>query len=116
MLVADGKITMSDAEWLKFQELTWAPWTPRTHDEFNAMCELARARHMADNTAGTGFIFALAVDSMKFGPNGEVNFPEDKRRLAYVEVHGTWPSDAELEAFEAGTSTLRTGLTLVRDA
>lgn len=115
MLVSDGRITMSDAEWDEFAAATFAPWVPRTPAEFNAMCDLGSARHLVENTDGKGFMHALAVEEMQFGPNGEVNFPVDKRKLAYMKVHGVWPTDAQLQAFEsAGAPTARPGLTLVR--
>lgn len=102
MLLLDGKITMSHDEAREFAEACFAPWTPRTIAEFNAMCDLGSARHLADDTDGHGFMHALAVEAMKFGPNGEANFPLDKRKLAYTKVHGTWPSDAQLREFEGG--------------
>jgi hypothetical protein len=114
MMVTDGRITLTDAEFLKFQQLlTWVSWRPRTPDEFNAMCDLAMARHRADNTAGLGEMYAQAIGSMRFGPEGEINFPEDRRRLAYAAAHGTWPTNEQLEAFEAGTMPKRTGPVLV---
>jgi hypothetical protein len=100
MLVVDGKITMSADEAREFEAASFAPWTPRSIGEFNAMCDLGSARHLVDNTNGQGFMHALAVEAMKFGTNGEVNFPIDRRRLAYVKARGTWPSDAELAEFE----------------
>lgn len=100
MMVVDGLIRMSDAEWLKFQELCFAPWRPRSQAEFDAMCDLAKARHIVDNTNALGHVIALSIDGIKFGPNGEINFPEDQRRLAYAKVHGTWATDAELAEFD----------------
>jgi hypothetical protein len=99
MLVSNNQINMRSAEWSIFKELTFAPWRPRTVREFNAMAELGAARHMVDNTDGIGWMHALSCEEIKFGPNGEVNFPIDKRRMEYVRVHGTWPSDEELRAF-----------------
>jgi len=113
MLVCDNKITMSAAEWEEFQSATFAPWVPRTVGEFNAMCQLGAERHLVD---GGGFMDALAVEAMQFGPNGEVNFPIDKRRMAYAKVHGTWPNDEQLQAFEKeGGAAARPALSLVRN-
>ena len=39
------------------------------------MCDLAIARHKVENTDRLGPTYALYAASMKFGPNGEVNFP-----------------------------------------
>lgn len=114
MLIADGKITMSGAEWQEFAASTFAPWMPRTPREFDAMVELGMARHLAENTDGQGFLHAIALDAMKFGPNGEANFPLDKRRMAYVKVHGSWPTDDELQAFEASGGTTRAALSVVK--
>lgn len=100
MMVFNGTLSMSADEWADFQRLTHAPWKPRTRDEFDAMCDLGAARHEAENTDGTGFIRALGCREMKFGPEGEMNFPADARRLAFVKVHGTWPSNEELREFE----------------
>ncbi len=101
MLVSDNnKITMSASEFQEFADATFAPWTPRTVAEFNAMCELGMARHLAEDIGGTGFLNAIAIDAMKFGPEGQVNFPIDKRRMAYVKAHGSWPDDEQLKAFE----------------
>jgi hypothetical protein len=109
MMVVDGRIRMTDKEWLEFQRLNWAPWRPRTPEEFNAMCELAMARHRAENTAGMGEIYAVATKAMKFGPKGEINFPEDKRRTDFIKVHGYSPNKQDLEAFEKSlTRDLRT--------
>ena len=102
MLLVDGRIRMTDKEWLQFKQLNWAPWRPRTPEEFDAMCDLAIARHRADNTDGLGEVYAIATKAMKFGPKGEINFPEDHRRLAFVKVHGYWPNDAQLNEFESG--------------
>jgi len=102
MLVSDNRITMSEKEWLLFQEMTFAPWRPRTIREFNALAELGAARHLVENTFGAGFIHALACETIVFGPNGEARFPSNPRRMAYTKVHGTWPTDEQLEAFENG--------------
>lgn len=101
-MVIEGRIRMTDNEWKEFERLNWAPWRPRTPAEFNAMCDLAIARHQVEDTDGLGEVYAIATAQMKFGPNGEVNFPADKRREAYVKVHGTWPNDEQLAAFDAG--------------
>ena len=114
MLVSDSKITMSGAEWEEFASATFAPWLPRTVAEFNAMCQLGSARHLAENTDGQGFMHALAVEAMMFGPDGEVNFPIDKRRMEYVKVHGAWPSDEQLHAFEAAGGRQRPPLTRIK--
>ena len=114
MLVADGKITMSDAEWREFAAATFAPWVPRTPAEFDAMCALGSARHLADNTGGQGFVHALAAEAMAFGADGEVNFPIDKRRMAYLKLHGSWPTDAEFKAFEAQRTSTPPGLSRVK--
>lgn len=100
MLVSANKITMREDEWVIFQDLTFAPWRPRTVREFNAMAELGAARHMAENTAGVGWMHALSCEESMFGPNGEINFPVDKRRLEYVRLNGKWPSDEDMRAFE----------------
>lgn len=115
MLVFERKLTMTAEEWNEFAAATFAPWLPRTVAEFNAMCQLGSARHLADDTDGHGFMHALAVEAMAFGPNGEVNFPIDKRRMEYVKVHGTWPSDEQLHEFEAaGGAARRPALTRIK--
>jgi hypothetical protein len=114
MLITDGKIRMSDAEWREFAEATFAPWVPRTPREFNAMVDLGIARHLAENTDGQGFMHQISLEAMKFGENGEANFPLDMRRMAYVKVHGTWPTDDELRSFEAQGGNSRPTLTLVK--
>lgn len=114
MLVSENKITMGADEWRDFAAATFAPWVPRTVAEFNAMCQLGCARHLAENTDGQGFMHALAVEAMMFGPTGEVNFPLDKRRMEYVKVHGNWPSDEQLREFEAAGAPLRPSLTRVK--
>jgi hypothetical protein len=105
---------MSDAEWQEFAAATFAPWVPRTPAEFDAMCALGSARHLAENTAGRGFMHALAAEAMAFGADGEVNFPLDKRRIAYMKQHGTWPSDEDLKASEAPGTPTRPGLSRVK--
>jgi len=113
MLVSEGKITMSAAEWDEFAGATFAPWMPRTPREFDAMVDLGMARHLAENTDGQGYLHAIALEAMKFGPEGEVNFPIDKRRMAFMKVHGTWPTDDQLRAFEAD-ALARPGLTRIK--
>jgi hypothetical protein len=105
MLVADGKIMMSTAEAREFAEATFAPWTPRTVAEFNAMCELGSARHLVDNTEGAGFMHALAAEGMRFGENGEVNFPINKQKAAYMKVHGVWPTDQQVQSAPTSAAT-----------
>jgi hypothetical protein len=100
MLVSNGKITMSSAEAQEFASATFAPWTPRTIAEFNAMCDLGSARHLADNTGGQGYMFALEAEGMKFGENGEVNFPMKRQKMAYLKLHGVWPSEEQIQAFD----------------
>ena len=112
MMLVDGRIRMSDQEWQAFQRMNWAPWRPRRPAEFNAICELAKVRHEIENTDGMGGVYALATEKMKFGPNNEVNFPEDKRRLAAMKTTGTWLNDEQLAAFEAAAPA-GPGLTLV---
>ncbi len=77
------------------------------------MCDLASARLRADDESFENTFIAEAVQSIKFGANGEVNFPEDKRKLDYVKVHGTWPSEEELTTW-LGASKERVPLALVR--
>jgi hypothetical protein len=114
MLVSEGKITMSAAEWDEFAGATFAPWMPRTPREFGAMVDLGMARHLAENTDGQGYLHAIALEAMKFGPEGDVNFPIDKRRMAFMKVHGTWPTDDQLRAFEAEGALARPGLTRIK--
>lgn len=114
MIVSDDRLQMSADEWAQFQEITHAPWTPRTPREFDAMCELGAAYHLAQNTEGAGWMRAMACEHMKFGPEGQINFPADQRRLAYVKVHGGWPTDDQLREFESGTTPTGPGLKLVR--
>lgn len=115
MLISDGKITMGADEAQEFKEAAFAPWIPRSIGEFNAMCDLGSARHLFENTEGVGFMHALAVEAMKFGENGEVNFPIDRRRMAFLKVHGTWPSKEQLSDFERdGGPPARLALSLVR--
>jgi hypothetical protein len=104
MLVSDsGKITMTVKEWHEFAGATFAPWRPRTRREFEAMIDLGIARHLAENTGGQGFMFAIAADGMRFGPDGEVNFPANQRKLAYARITGNWPTDSELADYESGS-------------
>jgi len=100
MMVFLGALSMTPDEWADFQRITHAPWPPRTSEEFDAMCDLGAARHKAENTDGKGWLHAMGCISMKFGPEGEMNFPADSRRLAYVKAHGSWPSDDQLGEFE----------------
>ncbi len=101
MILNGARIEMTASEVDAFSAATFAPWTPRTIAEFNAMCDLGSARHLVDNTGGKGFMFALEAEGMKFGENGEVNFPMDQRKMAYLKAHGTWPTEEEVRAFEA---------------
>ena len=114
MILSDGSLTMTDDEWQQFTNITRAPWRPRTREEFDAMCTLGAACHRAENTDGAGWMHALACEEMRFGPNGEMNFPADQRRLAYTAAHGTWPTDEELLAFEGAPPPSAPGLKLVR--
>jgi hypothetical protein len=100
LTTTDFKITMSSQEFADFQSATFAPWVPRTVAEFNAMCDLGSARHLAENTGGQGFMHAIAAEGMRYGENGQANFPIDRRRMAYAKVHGTWPTDGQLKDFE----------------
>jgi hypothetical protein len=95
MIVADGRITMGAGEWEEFRSATFAPWMPRTPMEFDAMCALGSARHLAENTAGQGFIYALIAEGMAFGPDGEVNFPMNEVKRAHMAIGGKWPADSE---------------------
>jgi len=116
MLVVDGIITMSESEWQQFQEVTRAPWRPRTQDEFNAMCDLGAAMHRAENTEGMCELFAQNCQRIKFDAHGNANFPADKRKLEYIRLHGNSPSPAQLAEFmKSRTSIGSTGLSLVRD-
>lgn len=101
MILNGGRIEMTASELDAFSAATFAPWTPRTIAEFNAICDLGSARHLVDNTGGQGFMFALEAEGMKFGENGEVNFPMDQRKMAYLKAHGTWPTEEQFRAFEA---------------
>lgn len=114
MLVVEHLITMSDSEWSQFQEMTRAPWRPRTIDEFNAMCDLGSAVHMAEDTMSMGPVFAANTQRIKFGQDGQANFPADKRKLAYVEQYGHSPTAEQLEAFVRGDAPKRPGLSLVQ--
>lgn len=92
MLVVDKKITMTADEAREFADATFAPWSPRTIDEFQAMCDLASARHRHENTNGVGYMFAIAVEGMKFGEDGSANFPMNREKLEHLRKHGTWPN------------------------
>jgi hypothetical protein len=78
--LVDGDILMSQREWEEFEGATQAQYRPRTIFEFNAMCDLAGARHAANarDAACKNLAFETAscinVEAMKFGPKGEVNF------------------------------------------
>ena len=112
----NGEISMSASEWAQFQRLTFAPWRPRTILEFNAMCDLASARHLHENEGGMGGINACAVQAMKFGPNGEVNFPVTPAQEAYTKKYGKWPTPEQLKDFIAGVeepASARPKLTVV---
>ena len=98
----DGRLTMNEDEWKEFAEATFAPWMPRTPREFDAMIDLGIARHLVENTGGTGGIHAIAADGMRFGANGEINFPPDRLKQAYIRRYGTWPTASQLAEFEAG--------------
>jgi hypothetical protein len=102
MLVTDDKITMSDGEWDQFQTVTHAPWRPRTKDEFNAMCDLGSAFHRVENIENLGVLFAQNCQRIKFSADGAANFPVDRRRLAFIKVHGYAPSPEELAQFLDG--------------
>lgn len=117
MMLIDGKIRMSEKEWEDFRAATWAPWQPRTPAEFNAMCDLGAARHEAEDSDGLAFMRAIECEQMRFGPNNEVNFPMDERKVAYCKVHGTWPTDEQLKAhLEAEGATVVPGkLELVKN-
>lgn len=114
MLVTDHLITMTDSEWQQFQDMTRAPWRPRTVDEFNAMADLGSAMHRAEDTESIGEVFAQNTQRIKFGPDGQANFPADKRRLAYVEKYGHPPTADQLENFNKEVLPQRQGLTLVK--
>lgn len=115
MLLEKGRIEMTTSEFEVFAAATFAPWKPRTIGEFDAMCRLGAARHLADNTGGAGFMYALEAEGMMFGEDGQANFPMDQRKMGYLKKHGTWPSDAELQAFVEAASVNgdRPKLTLV---
>ena len=98
----DGWLTMNEQEWQEFAEATFAPWRPRTPREFDAMVDLGMARHLVENTGGTGGIRAIAVDGIRFGPQGEINFPADKLKLAFFRRYQKWPTPSQLAEFEAG--------------
>lgn len=116
MLIADHLITMSDVEWQQFQAMTRAPWRPRTQAEFDAMCELGAAMHRAENTESIGEVFAQSCLRIKFGPDGQANFPANKRRLAYIEKFGHSPTPEQLESFNRGIVPQRPGLSLIKRA
>ncbi|EKD97760.1 MAG: hypothetical protein ACD_23C00750G0001 [uncultured bacterium] len=114
MLVVEHLITMSDLEWSQFQEMTRAPWRPRTIDEFNAMCDLGSAVHLAEDTMSMGTVFAENTQRIKFGQDGQANFPADRRKLAYIEKYGHSPTNEQMEEFNRGDSPQRPGLSLVK--
>lgn len=114
-MITDGRIRMTDAEYTEFQALVpCAQWIPRTPEEFNAMCDLAVAGHRADTSSAMGEIFAQGILAAKFDAKGNANFPIDQRKIAYGKVHGTWPTQEQLEAFEQGPRA-HAGLTLAVD-
>ncbi len=98
----DGRLTLSEDEWKEFAEATFAPWIPRTPKEFDAMIDLGMERHLIDNTEGRGWLRAMAADGMRFGPQGEINFPADRLKLAYAARYGAWPTESQLAEFVAG--------------
>ena len=100
MLVSDGKITMSEAEWQEFAAATFAPWRPRTIEEFNAMVDLAIAKLRADGDDPLLGGHLAGLDAIKFGASGEANFPVNQRWLAYVKRHGVAPTAEQLQAFD----------------
>lgn len=113
MLVVDGKIKFSSGEFQEFARLTWAPWVPRTPDEFNAMVNLAIARCEAEDEDGMAILRVIELETIRFGEDGKAHFPVDQRRMEYAKVHGTWATDEELADFETNGAP-RTSLTLVR--
>ncbi|MFC6281153.1 hypothetical protein [Polaromonas aquatica] len=116
MLITDHLITMTDSEWQQFQAMTRAPWRPRTIAEFNAMADLGSAMHRAEDTESIGEVFAQNTQRIKFGPDGQANFPADKRRLAYVEKYGHSPTPEQLANFNTDAVPQRQGLSLVKRA
>lgn len=102
MILDGGRIEMTVSEFNAFAAATFAPWKPRTIAEFNAMCKLGAARHLADNTDGAGFMHALEAEGMSFDEDGTPNFPMDQRKMEFMKKHGTWPTAEEFEAFLAG--------------
>lgn len=114
MIVSEGTLSMSQDEWQQFQRITRAPWQPRTPREFDAMCELGAAHHEVENTDGVGWMHVMACEDIKFGSDGQLNFPADQRRLAYVKVHGEWPTDEQLQEFEGKPLQNGPSLKLVR--
>ena len=115
MQVIEGRIVMSDEEWATFAAATFAPWRPRTPAEFNAMADLGSARHMAENTRGIGGFLAIGAEAMKFAPDGEIRYPPNMRKHAYLKEHGSWPTAEQLRRFEFNVDALgRPALKLVR--
>lgn len=100
MLVVNGEIKMSQEEWDSFRARVFAPWKPRTPAEFNAMCDLGSIRHEIENTAGMGELLYKSCQSIKFGPAGEINFPEKRSELEYIRIHGESPTPEQLAEFE----------------
>lgn len=94
----EGDIAMSESEWQEFARLTFAPWRPRTISEFNAMCDLAAAKYMADDDP-MGGVHAASVEVMKFGANGEINYPITRDQEAFMTKHGTFPTPEQLVEF-----------------
>lgn len=101
MILDGGRIEMTASEFEAFAAATFAPWKPRTVAEFNAMCNLGAARHLAENTGGAGFMHALEAEGMLFGEDGTANFPMDQRKMDFVKKHGTWPTAEEFKTFLA---------------
>jgi len=114
MLVVDGLIQMTEAEFQQFRSHTNAQWRPRTPREFDLMVELAIEGHRIDDSTGLGAIICVGLAQMKFGLNGEINFPADRRRDAYLKAHGTWPTDEQLVEFEGPGVVRPSGLSLVK--
>jgi len=101
MLISDGRITLSAAEFSEFKALTFAPWVPRSIAEFNAMCDLGAARHFEENTDGVGWMRAWSCSEAKFDKDGNARFPVNPSEMAYIKQYGTVPTADELKAFEA---------------
>lgn len=94
---------MTEAEWLQFKAITNAQWRPRTVEEFNAMCNLAAAKAHADTPGGFGIINGLEAESIRFDENGEMKFPPNPRKQAFIKEFGREPKNMEeLGAFERG--------------